>query len=241
MIPKTTLFQRPILHAHLLAKPNKPTLCFIPGFRSNFISSKKSIVIYEYALRHGLGYVSWNHNEQGSVMDWYQDGLRLMTQLGLKDHYYIGASMGLWISLLLGPKTFPKGILGIGGGVDFTERWLMTEVPEKEREDPNFVWRRPSSYDPKGYYEIPVSFLLDSRPALIMQKKKLMIPCPIYLIHGVLDHDVPINTAKALRQHLLSCSTKEEVTLDQIKDGDHQLSRPEDLEFICHKINQMLK
>ncbi|KAI8077015.1 alternative splicing regulator-domain-containing protein [Thamnidium elegans] len=235
MIPKSILFQRHILYAHLAAKTNKPTLCFIPGFRSDFISSKKSIAIYQYALQHGLGFLSWNHNPEGSVIDWFHDGLTLLQHISLKQHYFIGASMGLWISLLLSPKTLPQGILGIGGGVDFTERWLINEVPAKEQSNPNYIWQRPSLYDPKGYYEIPVSFLLNSRPALIMSKPIDNITCPVYLIHGALDHDVPIDISKELYHHLSASLPR--VSFDLIQDGDHQLSRSQDLDFIKNNIN----
>ncbi|GAA5813530.1 hypothetical protein MFLAVUS_007008 [Mucor flavus] len=238
MIPKSILFQRHVLYAYLAAKANKPTLCFVPGFRSDFVSSKKSIAIYEYALQHELGFLSWNHNPEGSVTDWYQDGLTLLQHISLGQHYFIGASMGLWISLLLSQKTLPQGVLGIGGGVDFTERWLMNEVPAKERSNPDYIWRRPSLYDPKGYYEIPVSFLLSSRPALIMLKPIDNIKCPIYLIHGALDHDVSIDTAKELYHHLSTSLPR--VSFDLIQDGDHQLSRQQDLDFINQKIDQML-
>lgn len=238
MIPKSILFQRHVLYAHLAAKANKPTLCFIPGFRSDFVSSKKSIAIYEYALQHELGFLSWNHNPEGSVTDWCQDGLTLLQHISLRQHYFIGASMGLWISLLLSQKTLPQGILGIGGGVDFTERWLMNEVPAKERSNPDYIWRRPSLYDSKGYYEIPVSFLLNSRPALIMLKPIDNLTCPIYLIHGALDHDVPIDTAKELYHHLSTSLPR--VSFDLIQDGDHQLSRPQDLDYINQKIDQIL-
>lgn len=235
MIPKSIigLFKNKLPFAYKPpATTNNPTLCFIPGFRSDFITSKKSHLVYEYAQHHDLGYLSWNHCEEGSVVDWCREGLELVRHCKVNDHYYIGASMGLWISLVLANKTLPKGILGVGGGVDFTERWL------KELEEPNrgYIWRRPSAYDNKGYYEIPVSSLIDSRPALIMSNK-VKLDCPVYLIHGTLDTDVTIGTARELSQYL-SLATR--VTLDEIYDGDHRLSRSQDLDCIRHKIKLMV-
>ncbi|KAI7895991.1 Alpha/Beta hydrolase protein [Mucor mucedo] len=236
MIPKSIIsrFKNKLTFAYKPAAiTNKNvTLCFIPGFRSDFESSKKSSLVYEYAQEHGLGFLAWNHGETGSVVDWCRDGLELVQSCQLKDHYYIGASMGLWISLVLAEKTSPKGILGIGGGVDFTERWLK-EVNVFDR---NYIWRRPSAYDVKGYYEIPVSFLIDSRPALINKVK--LVDCPVYLIHGSLDTDVTIEHARELSHYLSSFVAT--VSLDEISDGDHRLSRSQDLESIRHKIKLMM-
>lgn len=236
MIPKSIigLYRNKLTFAYKPpATTNNATLCFIPGFRSDFITSKKSCLVYEYAQEHDLGYLSWNHCETGSVVDWCRDGLELIQDCNLKEYYYIGASMGLWISLVLAEKSSPKGILGIGGGVDFTERWLK-EVPKEANSD--YIWKRPSAYDVKGYYEIPVSFLINSRPALIMSNK-LKLNCPIHLIHGTLDNDVSIDVARKLYQYL---SLVSKVTFDEIHDGDHQLSRSQDLDCIRHKIKLMM-
>lgn len=236
MIPKSLIrtFKDKLTFAYIPpTTTNNVTLCFIPGFRSDFMSSKKSCLVYEYAEKHGLGYLAWNHDERGSVVDWCRDGLDLVQSCPLKQHYYIGSSMGLWISLLLAEKTKPKGILGIGGGVDFTERWLK----ELKVYDSDYIWKRPSQYDIKGYYEIPVSFLIDSRPALIMTRT-VQLDCPVYLIHGSLDTDVTIDHARELYHYLSSLTST--VQFHEIDDGDHRLSRSQDLDCIRHKIKLMI-
>jgi pimeloyl-ACP methyl ester carboxylesterase len=223
--------------------PTNATLCFIPGFHSDFITSKKSNLVYNYAQEHDLGFLSWNHREEDgcSVAEWYQDSKELLKQY--KADYFIGGSMGLWISLLLAHRqeVAPplKGILGIGGGINFTERWLETEAPLKERNNPDFIWKRPSQYDIKGYYEIPISFLINSRPALIDLGQEFSVHTKVHLVHGSLDHDVPIKLAKQLYHDLSKWNPT--VQFHEIMDGDHQLSRSQDLSFIRHKIKLMIK
>ncbi|KAI9480616.1 MAG: alternative splicing regulator-domain-containing protein [Benjaminiella poitrasii] len=208
-------------------------LCFIPGFMSDFATSKKAQMVYDVAKEHDLGFLSWNHKGMSSVVDWYRDGLSLLCDDN--SYYFIGASMGLWISLLIAGASSSldiRGIIGIGGSIDFTERWLTTEVIPKNYVD-NDVWRRPSEYTEEGYYEIPISFLLNSRPALLMslkqQKNPLLISCPIWLIHGAQDKDVTIQEAKEIANYL---SKRNYVYFYQIKDGDHRLSRSQDLDFV---------
>lgn len=219
--------------------PIKKTVCFIPGFHSDFISSKKSILVYNYAVENNFGFLSWNHTEEGkSIVDWYKDGIELIEKYKGEEYYYIGSSMGLWISLLISTRSHlvPNGILSIGGGIDFTERWLNTEVPFKERDNIDYIWKRPSEYDIKGYYEIPVSFLIESRPALLLPST-ISVKCPIYLIHGSLDKDVPIKLAQTVYSYL----TNNKVSFYVIKDGDHRLSRSQDLDFILDKMKLMIE
>lgn len=209
-----------------------PTICFIPGFRSDFITSKKSNFIYDVSVENGFGFLSWNHSTDGSVYDWYQDGLQLLQEY--KTDYLVGASMGLWISLLLSMQQNVRGIIGIGGGVDFTERWLNQEVPK----DCKDIWKRPSQYDESGYYEIPIQFLIQSKQALLASRQNQLneLECPVYLIHGDQDQDVSgQETFGFLSKHVKS------VSYFEIKGGDHQLSRDQDLIFVKEKLLQLIR
>lgn len=228
----TYLYQAPVTKGN-------PTVCFIPGFGSDFITSKKSNLVYTMCVEeNGYGFLSWNHRpEGGSVYAWYQEGLELVKEH--KVDYFVGASMGLWLSLLLSMELKDiKGILTIGGGVDFTERWLKNEVPQDHKDDVSYVWKRPSRYEVKGYYEIPIKFLIDSRPALLSNQPEQLskIECPVYLIHGDKDEDV----SGEKTYHFLSKYMKN-LNYFELEGGDHQLSRDQDLTFIRLKIMELMK
>lgn len=223
----TYTFQSPI-------KPHAYTLCFVPGFRSDFITSKKSQAIYDYATKQGLGFLSWNHAPQGrSVYDYYQDSLLLVQKY--KPHYLIGASMGLWISLLIAKQIPIKGILGIGGSIHFTER-LLSELTPQQRTNPDYVWKRPTVYDPKGYYEIPVSFLLESRKAIIHNFNGIQCH-KLILVHGTFDQEAPITEARELSNKL---SKYMDVSLYEIDQGDHRLSSPKELNIVYEKLEELM-
>ncbi|KAK4517374.1 Bifunctional purine biosynthesis protein PurH [Mucor velutinosus] len=242
MIPRNIIktFNNKLTFAHVSPPSEAPskTVCFIPGFRSDFTTSKKADYIYEFAIQHKLGFLSWNYSQQGSVVDWYKDGLEIVQ----KHHvdYIVGASMGLWIALLISRDIPIKGILGIGGGVDFTERWLQQQVPVEHRSDPEYVWRKPSEYDSRGHYDIRIDFLLNSRPALLLNNPQARFKCPsIQLIHGVNDQDVPIDTARQLYKYL-STNGVEKVSYLEVEDGDHRLSKSQDLAHAGQKLQEMV-
>ncbi|KAG2224247.1 hypothetical protein INT45_000278 [Circinella minor] len=241
---------------YIFIPPNttkKTTLCFIPGYRSEFMTSRKSHLTYDIAQRNGFGFMAWDHYPiDGSVQQWYENSCQLILDNPLENIYLICSSMGAWISLLLAQR-FPneiRGIVGIGGGVDFTERWLTEQVPMEHRDNRNYIWKRPSQYDPSGYYEIPITSLLDSRSVLLLNKYKdknnrekndnNKIQCPIILLHGANDVDVPLAHAQELMRTLQAWGNNN-VKLDIIQDGDHRLSRPENLKQIERRITNMLQ
>ncbi|CEP09350.1 hypothetical protein [Parasitella parasitica] len=214
------------------------TVCFIPGFRSDFTASNKADYIFEFAVEHQLGFLSWNHSRHGSVVDWYRDGLELIEKHPVD--YIVGASMGLWIALLISRAVPVKGIVGIGGGVDFTERWLREQVPSECLSDRENVWRKPSAYDGSGYYDIRIDFLLNSRPALLLTKPQAVFKCPqVQLIHGANDYDAPIDTARQLYKYLLKHRVGK-VSLIEVVDGDHRLSRSQDLALVGQTLQNII-
>ncbi|KAI8996831.1 Alpha/Beta hydrolase protein [Pilobolus umbonatus] len=211
------------------------TLCFIPGFQSDFLSSNKSRLIHEIAIQHNWGFLSWNHSGMDSIYAWFQEGLRLI-KCYKERIYIIGASCGLWIALLIAMETDIEGIMGIGGGVDVTEEWLGKEISIEDRNNRNYIWKRRTDYNQEGFYSIPITFLLDSRPALLMHRP-CPIRCPVLLIHGQADNDVSILHARELYRHL---NNNDHVSLVEIEDGDHRLSRSQDLDFIRNKLLAMI-
>ncbi|KAG1445144.1 hypothetical protein G6F56_010014 [Rhizopus delemar] len=210
-----------------------PTLCFIPGFQSNFITSKKSKAVYDYATQHGIGFLSWNYNNR-SVYGYFQDSLSL-----IRSHspcYLVGSSMGLWISLLVAKEIPIKGILGVGGSVNFTERWWMNELTQKQREMPGYIWKRPTPYDPQGYYNIPVSFLIESKKAIIHNFNDIQCP-KIILLHGTADQDASFELAQQLSKDL---SPYTHIHLYKIEGGDHRLSSPKELGILYEQIRKLM-
>jgi pimeloyl-ACP methyl ester carboxylesterase len=149
----------------------------------------------------------------------------------------VGSSMGGWLALLLAQRLRERqqtqeavapvaGMVLIAPAVDFTEALMWAQFSDaikREIEDKG-VWLRPSDYG-EGPYPITKALIEDGR-AHLMLSGLIDNRCPVHILQGVRDPDVPWRHAV----ELVSRFSSDDVVLTLIKDGDHRLSRPEDIE-----------
>jgi pimeloyl-ACP methyl ester carboxylesterase len=147
----------------------------------------------------------------------------------------IGSSMGGWMGLLLGRELARRGALATGSvaalvliapAVDFTQALMWQRFsPEIRRQiETTGVWERPSRYGEEPY---PITrALIEEGRAHLMLDGMIETGCPVRILQGVADPDVPWQHAVDLTARL----AQDDVVLTLVKDGDHRLSRPEDLE-----------
>ncbi len=146
----------------------------------------------------------------------------------------IGSSMGGWLALLLmrelarrpAPPATVAGLVLIAPAVDFTEELMWKRFPpEVKREiERNGVWARPSQYSEEPY-PITRELIEDGRRHLLLEGM-IETGCPVRILQGVQDPDVPWQHAVELSARF----ARDDVVLTLVKDGDHRLSRPEDIE-----------
>jgi pimeloyl-ACP methyl ester carboxylesterase len=145
----------------------------------------------------------------------------------------IGSSMGGWLALLLARALRQRkgaapiaGMVLIAPAVDFTEELMWKQFSEeiKREIEVNGVWMRPSEYS-EGPYPITRALIQDGRKHLLLGGL-IETGCPVHILQGVQDPDVPWRHAEGL----VTRFARDDVVLTLIKDGDHRLSRPEDLE-----------
>ncbi len=150
----------------------------------------------------------------------------------------IGSSMGGWIMLLcaLARPGRVAGLIGVAAAPDFTEEllWPRLDTTARAALERGEVWRQPSEYDERGY---PISGALieDGRRHLLLDRP-IAIHVPVRLIHGMKDASVPWSTAPRLAASLLS----DDVTVKLIKDGDHRLSREQDLAILFDTLDALI-
>ena len=147
--------------------------------------------------------------------------------------------MGGWISLLAtrellktAPERAPAGIVLIAPAVDFTERLMWDRFPEaiKRTIEEAGVFHRPSPYSDTPY-PITRALIEDGRRHLLFGEP-IATGCPVHILQGMKDPDVPWEHALKLVEHLPG----DNVSTTLIKDGDHRLSRPEDLDRLIAAI-----
>ena len=124
------------------------------------------------------------------------------------------------------------GLVLIAPAIDFTEELMWKRfTPEIKRElEENGVWQRPSQYSPEPYL-ITRQLIEEGRDHLLLGGM-IECGCPVRILQGVEDPDVPWQHAKALVSRL-AC---DDVVLTLVKDGDHRLSRPEDIDRLIRAV-----
>lgn len=222
-----------------------PGVVFLGGFNSDMTGTKaeelsafcaarrQAFLRFDYS-GHGA---SGGRFVDGTIGRWAEDAACVLDRLTEGPQILIGSSMGGWIALLLAlrrPERV-KGLIGIAAAPDFTAR-MSEELPQEARAaiQRDGVWHRPSAYgDP---YPITRTLLEEGRNHLLLQGPVPLF-IPVRLLHGQQDPDVPwelsLRIAKAI--------TGPDVQVTLVKDGDHRLSRPQDLALLRRTLATLLE
>jgi pimeloyl-ACP methyl ester carboxylesterase len=182
--------------------------------------------------------------EQGTISRWVEEALAVFERAAKGPQIVVGSSMGGWIALLLARAlakrdkkkgTTMAGLILIAPAPDFTEALMWPALsPEAKREiEEKGLWLRPSDYG-DGPYPITRALIEDGQKNLLLDKP-IEVGCPVRILQGALDPDVPWQ--HALR--LVSCLAQDDVVLTLIKDGDHRLSRPEDIQRLLGVVDEL--
>ena len=139
---------------------------------------------------------------------------------------------GLAAGRLAAAGRAPAGLVLIAPAADFTERLMWASFPEDVRREimETGAWLRPSAYSPEPY-PITRALIEEGRRHLILDKT-IRVGCPIHVLQGMADPDVPWQHAMTLVEHLAG----DDVVATLIKDGDHRLSRRQDLDKLVEAI-----
>jgi pimeloyl-ACP methyl ester carboxylesterase len=218
-----------------------PGLVWLGGFKSD-MQGTKAVALDDWAREHGRACVRFDYSghgessgdfKDGTIGQWLEESLAVYRQFCHGPQVLVGSSMGGWIALLLA-RTLREikgaaplaGMVLIAPAVDFTEELMWKQFSDdiKREIEVNGVWTRPSDYD-EGGYPITKGLIDDGRKHLMLGS--LIEPgCPVHVLQGVQDADVPWRHAL----ELMARFARDDVVLTLIKDGDHRLSRPEDIE-----------
>lgn len=212
-----------------------PALVFLPGYMSD-MSGSKATALFEWAERHGrecllLDYsgcgLSSGDFADGTLSRWSGEVLTLIEAACSSERVLLlGSSMGGWLMLLaaqaLGART--AGLIGIAAAPDFTD-WGQSEEEKSRLAAGETLWAD-NPYGPEPTPTHP-DFWRDGQQRLVLGTE-LAIDCPVRLLHGQRDPDVPWDVSLRLADALRS----EDVQVLLIKDGDHRLSREADIALL---------
>lgn len=225
-----------------------PGLVFLTGFRSD-MGGGKAVALERWARERGRAFVRFDYHahgasggtwEEGSIGRWRDDALAVLDRVTDGPQILVGSSMGGWIALLLALARPDRvaGLVGIAPAPDFTERMIRPRLGPAEwqalENDGRFI--APSAYDPAGY-PITRHLLDEARDHLLLSPGAGSIPitCPVRLLHGQCDPDIPWRTSLDLSAALES----DDVRVTLVKDGDHRLSRDADLALMLRLVGEL--
>jgi pimeloyl-ACP methyl ester carboxylesterase len=227
-----------------------PALFWLGGFKSD-MKGTKAAALDAWAAAEGRACLRFDysgHGESsgeftdGTIGRWLAESVAVYRQFAKGPQVVIGSSMGGWIALLLA-RALRKvkdaapiaGMVLIAPAVDFTEEliWKQLADPIKREIEEKGVWNWPSDYDDGEPYPITKMLIDDGRKHLLLGGL-IETGCPVHILQGVKDRvgrgGPALGGGGRLARH--------DVVLTLVKDGDHRLSRPEDLERLIAAVKE---
>jgi pimeloyl-ACP methyl ester carboxylesterase len=218
---------------------------FLPGYRSD-MTGDKATMLAAFCAQHGQAVLRFDYSghgisggrfEDGTIGLWTADALTVIDRLTNGPLLLVGSSMGGWIALLcaLARRDRVAGLIGIAAAPDFTEAliWQALSFEQRARLMQDGVIHVPSQYgDPTP---ITRALIEDGRNHLLLSSP-IALHCPVRLLQGQADPDVPWEMALRIADQVDSVDVQ--VTL--VKDGDHRLSRPQDLALLRQTLTPLL-
>jgi len=222
-----------------------PTIVFLPGYRSD-MTGDKATALAAFCAEQGHAMLRFDYSghgssggrfEDGTIGIWTADALTAIDRLTQGSLILVGSSMGGWIALLcaLARQERAAALVGIAAAPDLTEvlMWQAMNFEQRAR-----IMEHGIIHVPSGYGEpIPITRALieDGRNHLVLSAP-IPLHCPVRLLQGQADPDVPWEMALRIAEQVQSADVQ--VTL--VKDGDHRLSRPQDLALLRRLIGGLL-
>ncbi|MCP3395697.1 carboxylesterase [Bradyrhizobium sp. CCGB20] len=232
-----------------------PGLVWLGGFKSDMQGSK-AVALDGWARDHGRAVVRFDysgHGESGgdfadgTIGRWLEESVAVFERFCAGPQVLIGSSMGGWMALLLAREIRKRqerqqagaslaGLVLIAPAPDFTEElmWKNFSPAVKKEIETKGVWLRPSDYGDGSPYPITRNLIEEGRNHLLLGGA-IDLGCPVRILQGAQDPDVPWQHAFALTHRLPA----DDVVLTMIQDGDHRLSRPQDIARILAAVAEI--
>jgi pimeloyl-ACP methyl ester carboxylesterase len=231
-----------------------PGLFWLGGYKSD-MQGTKAQALADWAAKAGRACVRFDysgHGESGgdfaggTIGRWLEESVAVFEQFCVGPQVVIGSSMGGWMALLLARELARRqeqgkasraslaGLVLIAPAPDFTEELMWKGFSPEIRHQiaTTGVWLRPSEYgDP---HPITRNLIEEGRKHLLLGRA-IEVGCPVHILQGTRDPDVPWKHAFALAHRLPA----DDVVLTMIQDGDHRLSRPQDIARILAAVAEM--
>lgn len=229
-----------------------PGLFWLGGFNSD-MAGTKALALDAYAAERRLAMTRFDYSghgisggrfEDGTISRWLEESLAVFN-LTSGPQIVVGSSMGGWLALLLTEAhrasvgedhSRVAGLVLIAPAVDMTRELMWADMDEAARREltTTGAWHKPSDYSDEPY--LITRKLIEDGDLHLFGERLIETGCPVHIIQGVGDTDVPWQQAT----ELVSRFASDDVVLTLVKDGDHRLSRPEDIDRMITAIEGLM-
>lgn len=229
----------------------EPGLAWLGGYRSDMLGAKAE-ALAKWARENGRAYLRHDYSghgesggefRDGTISRWLEESLAVFRAFSTGRQILVGSSMGAWIALRMIQELQKSdegsrvaGLILLAPAPDFTVELMEPKLTKKQKralQDQGFI-EEPSDYSPEPNIYTRALFE-DGRRNRVLDGM-IDTHCPVYILQGMADPDVPHTHALKLVQHMPA----DDVTVSLIPDGDHRLSRPQDIELIIRSVENMV-
>lgn len=232
------------------AAQNRPGLFWLGGYRSDMAGTKAE-ELDRYAEANGLACTRFDYSGhgqsggdfmRGTISRWLEESLAVFERFADRPQLLVGSSMGAWIALRMvqelrraGANDAVFGLLLLAPAPDFTSALhepLLSDEQRTQLAEKGYL-EEPTPYGPEPNVFTQALFE-DGRKNIVLEGI-IETGCPVHILQGMEDPDVPYSHALRLVEHLPA----DDVVLTLVRDGDHRLSRPQDIDLITNAVAQM--
>ncbi len=225
-------------------------LVWLGGYRSDMLGTKAD-ALDRWAIENGSACCRHDYSghgesegvfEEGTISRWVAESLAVFEQYTDGPQILVGSSMGAWVALRMVQKLIERGegdrlggLLLLAPAPDFTHELMMPQLSEEHKHQ---LEDRGCMEEPSQYSDEPNIFtraLFEDGEKNRVMKGLIETGCPVHIIQGMIDEDVPYTHALKLVNFLPA----ENVTITLVKDGDHRLSRDSDIELIIRSVENL--
>lgn len=219
-----------------------PGVLFCGGFKSD-MTGTKAMALEQAATARGTGFVRFDYSGhgqsdgrfiEGTIGRWKEDTLAVLDQVCQGPQVIVGSSMGGWLATLaaLARPERVAGLVLIAPALDFTDELMWTQLDDNQRAIllRDGILREPSQYSDEPY-EYSLQLITEGRLHKVLQQG-IALDKPVRILQGMVDPDVPWQHAVKTIEGFRGADTR----LTLIKDGDHRLSRPQDIALLIETV-----
>ncbi|XP_007249042.2 abhydrolase domain containing 10, depalmitoylase b [Astyanax mexicanus] len=232
--------------AYQRVKGKSPGVVFLPGYGLN-MSGQKAEALQDFCKSLGHSYLRFDYTghgasegtfSEGTIGTWKKDVLFILDEVAEGPQILVGSGMGGWLMLLaaIARPEKTKALVGISTAADhFVTAFKSLPLEARKEFEDSGMWTIPTKSNDEGIYTVSMDFLKEAENHCILQSP-IPITCPVRLIHGLKDEDVPWHISMQVAERVLST----DVDIILRRHGQHRMAEKDDIKLMVYTIDDLI-